>query len=187
MSWYRLHAKTLNRCLIANNGKITHEIDPKCDKLITEMEQMTIDMTKIKNIYKPTSIPLTMPVNFYKYENNVSVKKLDNILKDNLDQSLINGLMCNSNETEDSFLTDLAVASNKASYLRVGGFNRIERVSKINRLIEIECYLRENDLLIDNSSKSIEFPSNFEVSEDIKQQIKELEESTSVKKPTKNK
>jgi len=33
------------------------------------------------------------------------------------------------------------------NFLKVGGFNRQERVKKLNRLIEIEDYLNQNGLL----------------------------------------
>jgi hypothetical protein len=36
----------------------------------------------------------------------------------------------------------------QVGYIKIGGFNRSERVNKINRLIEIESYLAEKDLLV---------------------------------------
>jgi enolase len=42
-----------------------------------------------------------------------------------------------SGETEDSFVSDLAVAC-AAGFLKAGSFSRSERLAKYNRLIEIE-------------------------------------------------
>jgi enolase 1/2/3 len=42
-----------------------------------------------------------------------------------------------SGETEDSFLADLAVASG-AGQIKIGSITRSERLSKYNRLLEIE-------------------------------------------------
>jgi enolase len=44
-----------------------------------------------------------------------------------------------SGETEDSFLADLAVASG-AGEIKIGSITRSERLSKYNRLLEIEYF-----------------------------------------------
>ena len=48
-----------------------------------------------------------MPVSFFKYENSANVTSLINKIKDNDDKKLYHGLSCSSNETDDSFLSDL--------------------------------------------------------------------------------
>jgi len=50
-----------------------------------------------------------------------------------------------SGETEDSFIADLAVGSN-AGQIKTGGLNRSERLSKYNRLLTIEDYLKRGIL-----------------------------------------
>lgn len=47
--------------------------------------------------------------------------------------------------------------------MRLGGFNRAERVSKINRLIEIENYLSEKDQLVSLSDIGGETTFNIDV------------------------
>lgn len=78
----------------------------------------------------------------------------------------------------DSFLTGyLKSVANQVGFLRIGGFNRSERVAKVNRLIEIENYLRESGLLAENSGKVFEFATGFEIPEEIVQQINQQEEA----------
>jgi hypothetical protein len=47
--------------------------------------------------------------------------------------------------------------------LRIGGLNRSERISKINRLIEIEQHLNENNLLETNQVNDLEKTLNFKI------------------------
>ena len=79
--------------------------------------------------------------------------------------------------------------ANQVNYFKIGGFNRYERVNKINRLIEIENFLKENELLGEQSSQMIEKVfSDFKLSDEITQQIQQIEEnSVQTKKPTKQK
>jgi enolase len=62
-----------------------------------------------------------------------------------IDRALIAGykavISARSGETEDSFLADLAVASG-AGQIKVGSITRSERLSKYNRLLEIEKWER---------------------------------------------
>lgn len=55
--------------------------------------------------------------------------------------------------------------ANQVRFLRIGGFNRSERVSKLNRLIEIEAYLAENKKLLDPKleSRDLGFSSDLEI------------------------
>ncbi len=50
-------------------------------------------------------------------------------------------------ETEDTFITDLAVGAN-AQYLKAGSLSRMERVSKYNRLLKIEEELGKKAVLV---------------------------------------
>ena len=72
--------------------------------------------------------------------------------------------------------------------MKVGGFNRAERVSKLNRLVEIEGYLRDRGLLATNSEKVYEYAENFPIPEEFAETIRQQEEAAvaaAVKKPGK--
>lgn len=49
--------------------------------------------------------------------------------------------------------------------MKIGGFNRSERVNKINRLIEIEQYLNERELLVNLNDQNgdITFITELEI------------------------
>jgi len=51
-----------------------------------------------------------------------------------------------SGETETTIISDLAVAIG-AKFIKTGATARGERVSKYNRLLQIEDYLKQNNLL----------------------------------------
>lgn len=53
---------------------------------------------------------------------------------------------CGPGETVDTFGADLAVGC-QAKFIKVGGLCRDERASKLNRLLEIESYLKQQDKL----------------------------------------
>jgi len=53
-----------------------------------------------------------------------------------------------SGETESTIISDLSVAIG-AKFIKTGATARGERVSKYNRLLQIEEYLKENKLLLD--------------------------------------
>ena len=48
-------------------------------------------------------------------------------------------------------------------FLKVGGFNRAERVCKLNRLVEIEAYLEKKDALILDESNETNWWRNVEI------------------------
>ncbi|HHS48900.1 MAG TPA: phosphopyruvate hydratase, partial [Desulfurella acetivorans] len=48
-----------------------------------------------------------------------------------------------SGETKDTFIADLAVATN-SGFIKTGSVNRGERIAKYNRLLEIEQELKSN-------------------------------------------
>ena len=50
-----------------------------------------------------------MPLNFYKYENAMTVTNFISTIKDNQTKKLLSGLSCGVNESDDSFLTDLVI------------------------------------------------------------------------------
>jgi len=54
-----------------------------------------------------------------------------------------------SGETETNLISDLSVAIG-AKFIKTGATARGERVSKYNRLLQIEEFLIENDLLDEN-------------------------------------
>lgn len=62
-----------------------------------------------------------MPVSFFKYENSANVTSLINKIKDNDDKKLYHGLSSSSNETDDSFLSDLVktLLFKSISYLKI--------------------------------------------------------------------
>jgi hypothetical protein len=55
-------------------------------------------------------------------------------------------------------------------------------VSKINRLVEIEEYLREQNLLADITDNVYEFAGSFQIPEDIAEQLVRQEETASMTK-----
>lgn len=51
------------------------------------------------------------------------------------------------------------------SFIKIGGIQRSERVKKVNRLIEIESYLKEKNILLNPKERSEEFvlPTDLEI------------------------
>jgi hypothetical protein len=97
---------------------------------------------------------LKMPVNFYKYENTTTITDtINQIEKIKEKTDLLTGFSCSTNETSDSFIVDLSIG-NSVDYIKIGGFNRGERVSKINRLLQIEDHLKRNNRLLIPTSLS---------------------------------
>ena len=76
-----------------------------------------------------------------------------------------------------------SVAS-QVKFLRIGGLNRSERISKLNRLCEIERYLEDSNMLVDSkeTSRDIKFTAGLEIPTDILTAMKSQEEN---KKPIK--
>ena len=62
---------------------------------------------------------------------------------------------------------------NQVSFIKIGGFQRSERVNKINRLIAIESYLKENSLLANVNEKGDEFvfPADLEIPHEFSEAI----------------
>ena len=60
------------------------------------------------------------------------------------------------------------------TFIKIGGFNRSERVNKINRLIEIETYLRDSGVLADVKEKPAELnlPTNLDIPEEYLDHVK---------------
>ena len=107
--------------MVANTLKIndlneTKQHDDNVDEEIKQIEKLDAegktdssklpDQPKLPDSLKTTQ-PIIMPVSFFKYENSANVTSLINKIKDNDDKKLYHGLSCSSNETEDSFLSDL--------------------------------------------------------------------------------
>jgi len=57
-----------------------------------------------------------------------------------------------SGETETTIISDLSVAIG-AKFIKTGATARGERVAKYNRLLQIEEFLIENELLLNNGNK----------------------------------
>lgn len=76
----------------------------------------------------------------------------------------------------------------QVKFLRIGGLNRSERVGKLNRLIEIESFLSENNMLVDTKdpSREIKFTAGLDIPEDYMISIK-LQEETGKKTVKQNK
>jgi uncharacterized radical SAM superfamily Fe-S cluster-containing enzyme len=68
----------------------------------------SLNSNKTKEIPKFTA-SVTMPLNFYKYENAMTVTNFISTIKDNQTKKLLSGLSCGVNESDDSFLTDLVI------------------------------------------------------------------------------
>lgn len=64
----------------------------------------------------------------------------------------------------------MKAVGNNAKFIKIGGMNRSERIEKINRLLEIEDYLLENNLLDQSSS--------------VNQDVSQLLESINIVTPT---
>jgi hypothetical protein len=94
---------------VANNLKSPEHLDEKSEKLLNELQLKGADVSKVVSLVSPPQLPPSMPVNFYKYENKVTVTGLARLLRDNRSGGLVNGLSCSVNETEDSFLADLVI------------------------------------------------------------------------------
>lgn len=71
--------------------------------------------------------------------------------------------------------------------MRVGGLNRSERTSKLNRLIEIEHYLEEHNTIVDlkDPSREIKFTAGLEIPPEVLTIMKTHEENATTKKNVK--
>lgn len=183
LAWYKLHARLSEQCLIACTVKNSDHFDQTVANMVTERQSNNSNMEKISDVdetarteiniivTKPAAaptIPINMPVNFYKFENTLTVSSLIEQVKENAAKGNYSGMSCSYNETDDTFISDLCVA-NQMTFMKVGGFNRSERVNKLNRLIEIENYLADQDLLVNLNevSSDTEFVNEIEVPDEL--------------------
>lgn len=69
----------------------------------------------------------------------------------------------------------------------MGGLNRLERTSKLNRLIEIEHYLEDHNTLVDpkDPSREIKFTAGLEIPPETLAAMKTHEENATNKKTVK--
>lgn len=182
LSWYKLHTRISDQCLIACTIKNTDLFDKKISEIATDRNRQNNNSHLSANddtarteinivVTKPTQsqyVPLNVPISFYKFESTITVSSLTEQLQENSNKGNFNGISCSYNETDDTFLSDLCVGY-QMNFMRIGGFNRSERVNKINRLIEIENYLQEKDLLVNASElngetsfiKDIQVPDEY--------------------------
>ena len=153
-----------------NEIKLPAALEPVASDSQSKINE-SLNSNKSKEVPKSTP-SVQMPVNFYKFENATTVTNLVGQLKDNQNKKLLTGLCCSTNEPDDSFLTDLAVGA-QVSYLKVGGFNRAERVAKLNRLFEIEQYLSEKNMLTSSLEQASQtsFHYDFEIPADYNEAI----------------
>ncbi|CAF0987210.1 unnamed protein product [Brachionus calyciflorus] len=183
IAWYRLNLRISKFCLLANNLRLSDISSHENKNSETSENNDVISPidNKIPDILKPSS-SLIMPVNFYKFENATNVTHIGGLLSDINEKKLFSGLSCSLNETDDDFLADLAVG-NQVKFLKIGGFNRSERVNKINRLIDIEYYLSDNKKLLDPKSeqRDINFSPEIEIPADISETISNYEDPKNAK------
>jgi hypothetical protein len=71
--------------------------------------------------------------------------------------------------------------ANQVKFIRIGGILRSERVAKLNRLVEIEHYLRAAESLNDCRGETLPFPLDFDIPEKYLEAMRAQEET---KKPT---
>jgi len=71
----------------------------------------------------------------------------------------------------------------QVNYMKIGGFNRCERVNKINRLIEIENYLADRDLLVNFNEicGDIEFLTELHIPDEYFDVVRAIRENNSYK------
>lgn len=109
MAWYKLYLKISKYCLIANNIKVNDNFDKnelnKNERGDEKTTELISKETKIMEQLNPES--LKMPVNFYKFENMITLSSLNQNFGENERRNLYNGISCSFNETSDSFISDL--------------------------------------------------------------------------------
>jgi hypothetical protein len=64
------------------------------------------NQNRLHDLLNPST--LIMPVNFYKFENMITLSSLTRRLEENQSRNLLNGLACSHSETSnDTFISDL--------------------------------------------------------------------------------
>ena len=122
LAWYKLHARLSEQCLIACTVKNSDHFDQTVANMVTERQSNNSNMEKISDVdetarteiniivTKPAAaptIPINMPVNFYKFENTLTVSSLIEQVKENTAKGKYSGMSCSYNETDDTFISDL--------------------------------------------------------------------------------
>lgn len=120
MAWYKLYLKISNYCLIANNIRVNdnfersfHRYQPEAnlesvdrpDQETVPESETTRESNRVLELLNPHSID--MPVNFYKFENMITLSSLVRRLDETSSKNLYAALSCSSNETTDTFISDL--------------------------------------------------------------------------------
>ena len=112
ISWYKLLTRISKHCMIAstlktndffNRNILKKMIEGETDSQQQDLENLQ-ECEKMLLATKKSLIP--MPVNFYRYENSVTITSFIDQINENKAKCL-NGLSCNYNETDDSFISDL--------------------------------------------------------------------------------
>jgi len=133
LAWYKLHSRVSKQCIVASSTRPNEQFNKKLNEKLIDSgrtnnedahgtnkvpgvldsasqskinESITNNSNKTKEIPKFTPT-VTMPLNFFKYENATTVTNFTNLVKDNQAKKLLSGLSCNVNEPDDSFLADL--------------------------------------------------------------------------------
>lgn len=179
LAWYKLYSRIHKQCLVSNILKV-NESSTSAHQIEKSLENLNDDNNKPHDnneeaLNRPPN-KVVMPLNFFKFENSTTVTGFNQKIEEMDEKSIFSGLSLGINETDDAFLADLSVA-NQLSHIKIGGFSRSERVNKINRLIEIEEYLRSKSQLLEEDIKefgTIEIPD--EHSETIKAYLHSIEE-----------
>lgn len=105
--------------MIGNNIRVNNNFDRNPAK----KSDANLETDKIENLEQPEQTEQTsssnrlielldprsneMPVNFYKFENMVTLSTLIEKLDQSTNRNLYTALSCNTNETNDTFISDL--------------------------------------------------------------------------------
>lgn len=95
--------------MVANNIKL-NDLENNSEEIENLQANVPAD-TKIPEVLKSSS-SILMPVNFYKFQTATNVTHIGNVLKENEEKKLMNGLSCSLNENDDSFIADLVILNN---------------------------------------------------------------------------
>lgn len=94
----------------ADNVAHEHHKSENYNQTVESSQQLELQTTaresnRVLELLNPRSIE--MPVNFYKFENMITLSSLMRRLDKTIDQNLYAALSCSQNETNDTFLSDL--------------------------------------------------------------------------------